>query len=293
MAHFHKPRFLMVLSMVIFGTIPLFVRYLPLTSGEIALYRSVMAIFPIGLCLLVTRQKFRFEIWRRQWLRLLLSGLALGINWILLFEAYQHTTVSTATLCYYFAPVIVTAVSPLLFRERMTKLQTLCFVVCTAGLLLLTGFSDLNTDGVGILLGIGAACFYAAVILLNKGIKDVTGLQRTFAQFLSAAAVLFPYVLLSDGFHLLELELGSFGALITVGIVHTGLAYCLYFASIGELSGQQTAILSYVDPLVALLISVFILSERITPIQIVGGALILGFSLLNEWGIHKQEKASP
>lgn len=273
----------MALSMMIFGTIAVFVRYLSLSPGEIALYRAVMAALPIGIFLLLKKEKIRFSVWKKEGVLLVLSGASLGINWILLFEAYKHTTVSTATLCYYFAPVIVTVVSTLIFREKLTKGQILCFLMSTVGLVLITGFSDLSTNGVGIAFGLGAACFYALVVLLNKRIRSVGGLQRTFLQFISAAVILLPYVLLSEGIHLQALDGISRMMLLVVGLVHTGIAYVLYFTSVADLPGQQIAILSYIDPLVAILISVFLLSEPMTALQIVGGILILVFSLWNEW----------
>ena len=273
----------MALSMMIFGTIAVFVRYLSLSPGEIALYRAVMAALPIGIFLLLKKEKIRFSVWKKEGVLLVLSGASLGINWILLFEAYKHTTVSTATLCYYFAPVIVTVVSTLVFREKLTKGQILCFLMSTVGLVLITGFSDLSTNGVGIAFGLGAACFYALVVLLNKRIRSVGGLQRTFLQFISAAVILLPYVLLSEGIHLQALDGISRMMLLVVGLVHTGIAYVLYFTSVADLPGQQIAILSYIDPFVAILISVFLLSEPMTSLQIVGGILILVFSLWNEW----------
>ena len=273
----------MVLSMTVFGTISLFVRYLPLASGEIALYRSVIASLPIGIYLLLSKRKCRFDLSKKQGLLLILSGLCLGTNWILLFEAYRYTTVATATLCYYFAPVLVTAASSLFFRERLTKLQMLCFAASTAGLILMTGFGELQKDGVGIMLGIGAAFFYALTVLLNKYIGEVAGLERTFLQFLSAAVILALYVTLTDGFHLSALNTMGWAVLLTVGLVHTGMAYLLYFAAVAVLPGQQIAVLSYIDPLVAVLISVFVLSEPVSATQMVGGGMILVFSLLNEW----------
>jgi RarD protein len=273
----------MALSMMIFGTIAVFVRYLSLSPGELALYRAVMAALPIGIFLLLKKEKIRFSVWKKEGVLLVLSGASLGINWILLFEAYKHTTVSMATLCYYFAPVIVTVVSTLVFREKLTKGQILCFLMSTVGLVLITGFSDLSTNGVGIAFGLGAACFYALVVLLNKRIRSVGGLQRTFLQFISAAVILLPYVLLSEGIHLQALDGISWMMLLVVGLVHTGIAYVLYFTSVADLPGQQIAILSYIDPLVAILISVFLLSEPMTALQIVGGILILVFSLWNEW----------
>lgn len=273
----------MTLSMVIFGTVAVFVRGLSLSPGEIALCRSAIAAVPIGLFLLFTKQRIGFDAWKREGLLLLLSGASLGINWLLLFESYRYTTVSTATLCYYFAPVIVTVVSPILFHERLTKGQILCFLMSTAGLVLITGFSDLGADGKGIAFGLGAACFYALTVLLNKGIKGVAGLPKTFLQLLSAGLVLLVYVICTGGFHLQTLDGKGILMLLIVGLLHTGVAYCLYFTAIAGLDGQQIAIMSYIDPLVAVLISVFFLSEPISIWQIAGGLLILVFSFLNEW----------
>ena len=215
---------------------------------------------------------------------LLASGIAMGFNWILLFEAYRYTTVSVATLTYYFAPVLVTAVCPFLFKEKLTAKQILCFVMSTLGLVLITGIGGVRggTDWIGILFGLGAAVLYASVILMNKFIKNVEGIHRTFLQFLAAILVLFPYVLLSSGITLSGLGTIGWVNLLIVGIVHTGVTYCLYFSSLKELPGQKAAILSYIDPMVAVLLSVTVLGEDMTLWQVIGGGLILGFTLWNE-----------
>ena len=275
----------MLFSMAVFGTMAPFVRSVPVSSAELALYRAVLASLLIGLFLLVTGQKIPFREIRRSIPLLLFSGMAMGINWILLFEAYKHTTVSVATLSYYFAPVIVTAVCPFLFRERLGARQLLCFVMSTLGLVLITGIGDLSAGGshlTGILFGLGAACFYATVVLLNKFIRDVDGIHRTFLQFLAAIVILLPYVLLTDGITLGSMDGRGWIFLLIVGILHTGIPYCTYFSSLKELPGQKAAILSYIDPLVAVLISVIFLREPLTPLQAVGGLLILGFTLWNE-----------
>jgi len=285
-----SPRAMLVSSMTIFGTIGLFVRNIPLPSGEIALYRAVMAAVLIGLVLLITKQKIPFRAIKKELPLLVISGMAMGINWVLLFEAYRYTTVSVATLSYYFAPVIVTAVCPILFREKLTKRQILCFVMSTLGLVLITGIGGSgNNDLLGILLGLSAAVFYASVVLINKFIKNVEGIHRTFLQFLAAVLVLVPYVALTGGFHLTDLNLPGWSNLLIVGVLHTGITYCLYFSSLRDIPGQKAAILSYIDPLVAVLVSVVWLHEPMTLWQILGGSLILGFTLLNELSSTKKE----
>ena len=279
-----KARAMMIASMVIFGTLGLFVRNIPLSSGALALCRAVLAAATIGLVLVLSRQPISFTAIRKELPLLLFSGAALGVNWILLFEAYRYTTVSVATLSYYFAPVIVTGVCPFLFREKLTKKQLICFVMSTSGLALITVSGDgLGKSGMtGILFGLGAACFYAAVILLNKFIQNAAGLHRTFLQFLAAIVVLVPYVLCNGGVGLEGLDAVGWLNLLIVGLVHTGVAYCLYFSALKELPGQKAAILSYIDPLTAVLLSVTVLGETMTALQAVGGGLILGFTLWNE-----------
>lgn len=293
MKRFCDPRLMLGLSMAIFGTLGLFVRNIPVSSAELALYRAILAAVLIGLYLLITRQKIPFTDIKREVPLLLLSGGAMGINWILLFEAYKYTTVSVATLSYYFAPVLVTAVCPILFREKLTGKQILCFVMSTVGLVLitLTGEGGGVKMPKGILCGLGAAVFYATVILLNKFIKNVGGIHRTFLQFLAAVVVLIPYVLMTGKVSLWQMESTGWINLLIVGLVHTGITYCMYFSSLKELPGQKAAILSYIDPLVAVMVSVVFLQEDMTLLQILGGALILGFTLINEIA-PKQKKGS-
>ena len=281
----NRSRLMMTVSMAIFGTLAPFVRRIGVTSGELALYRALMAAALIAVFLLVTKQKIPFAAIKKEIPLLLLSGMAMGFNWILLFQAYKFTTVSVATLSYYFAPVIVTILCPIIFRERLTKKQIICFVMSTLGLVLITGIGDLNGSSshfTGILFGLGAATLYATVVMLNKFIKNVEGIHRTFLQFLAAIAVLIPYVALSTGVNLGGVDGMGWICLPVVGFIHTGITYCMYFTSLRDIPGQKAAILSYIDPLVAVIVSVTILGESMSLVQIIGGVLILGFTLWNE-----------
>lgn len=285
MKHKVNARLMLILSMIVFGTIGLFVRNISVSSGEIALYRAILATLLIGCFLMVTKQKITFAAIKKELPLLLLSGVAMGFNWILLFEAYKYTTVSVATLSYYFAPVIVTVACPIFFKEKMGLKQWICFGMSTLGIVFITGTGDLsigNAHLIGILFGLGAACLYATVILLNKCMKQVNGIWRTFLQFMAAIAVLVPYVGLTSGVNVSSLDGVGWICLLIVGLVHTGITYCLYFTALRDMPGQKAAILSYIDPLVAVLVSVVILQETMTVWQVIGGVLILGFTLWNE-----------
>ena len=274
-----------VISMTVFGTLSIFVKNIRLPSGEVALFRALIAAIIIIFYKIIRRSKISFSDIKRDIPTLIVSGMAMGFNWIFLFQAYKYTTVSIATLSYYFAPVIVMAVSPILFKEKLTAKQVVCFLMATLGLIMVLGVSGLgeySNNIIGIMFGLGAATLYATVVLLNKFIKNVTGIDRTLIQFFAAIIVLTPYVLATTGIHIGSLSSTGIINLLIIGIIHTGICYCLYFSSLKELKGQEAAILSYIDPFVAIIVSVTILGESILLMQVMGGILILGFTLLNE-----------
>ncbi len=272
-----------ITAMVAFGTIGVFVRYIPLASEEIALWRGFIAFLVLSLFMLASGRLSGLSQYRAKLGKLFFAGAAMGFNWILLFEAYRFTSVALSTLSYYFAPTIMVIGSFLVFREQLTRKQIICFLISTAGLVLIIGVSGGGSnDMIGILFGLGAAILYALVILTNKATGAIDGLTRTWIQFAAASIVLLPYTYLVGGFHILELEGPGFVSLLILGVVHTGVMYYLYFSALAHLKGQQVAILSYVDPIVAVVLSVALLRETITPLQLAGGLMILGATLINE-----------
>ena len=215
-----QPRAMMIASMITFGTMGLFVRNIPVSSGELALSRAVLAAIMISAYLCITKQRIPFRQIRKEVPVLLASGMVMGFNWILLFEAYKYTTVSLATLSYYFAPVIVTLVCPIVFKEKLTPKQMICFVMSTLGLVLITGIGETggSRDLIGILFGFGAAVLYATVIILNKFIHNVQGIHRTLLQFFAAIVVLLPYVFATSG-----ITLGTMNGIGWINLLIVGL----------------------------------------------------------------------
>lgn len=274
----------MITAMVIFGSISIFVKNCGISSGEIALWRAVIAVAVLLAFKLLKREKLPFHQIRKDILPLFLTGAAIGFNWILLFEAYRYTSVSVATLSYYFCPVLVMVLCPIIFKEHISLKQWICFLFASAGLVLIIGARAGGYDNelFGIALGLGAACLYAFVVLMNKKITSVGGLDKTLYQFFGAIAVLAVYVPLTTGFEISSMDTKGLKSLAVLGVVHTGIAYCMYFSAVGKLAGQKVAIISYIDPLVAVIISFAFLNEQITVMQLVGGGMILGFTLLNE-----------
>ena len=274
--------------MTVFGTLALFVKNISLPPEEIALFRALIASAAIILYKALTAEKLQFARIKKELPILFLSGVAMAFNWIFLFKAYHHTSVSIATLSYYFAPVIVMIASPIFFKEKLSHKQIICFIMASIGLVMIIGVSGTNQSHgnlTGIAFGLAAAALYATVILLNKHIKSVTGIDRTLIQFFAAIIILLPYIYMTAGIHITSLDRWGLFNLLILGTVHTGLIYCLYFSSLKDLKGQEAAIFSYIDPLVAIIISVMILNEPMSPVQILGGLMILGFTLYNEFNV--------
>ncbi len=278
-------------AMGIFGTIGIFTHYIPLPSSVIALVRAVVGTLFLGAGMLLLRRKPDFSAAKADLVPLVISGFFLGFNWILLFEAYRYTTVSAATLCYYMAPVFTVLLAPILWREKLPPVRLCCVGAAFVGMIFVSGILD--TDGVGdfrgILLGLAAATFYTGVVVCNKYMKALSSTDRTLLQLGVAAILVFIYTLFTvDGANLVW-DGRTVVLLAIVGIVHTGVAYTLYFGAMPRLSTFTIAIGSYLDPILAVVLSAVFLREPIGIGGIVGAVLILGSAIVSElWGMKKE-----
>lgn len=286
-------RLKLLLSMSIFGTIGIFRNYINMPSSFIAMSRGLIGMFFLLLVILLFKKsEICIVSIKKNILMLLISGICIGVNWILLFEAYRYTTVSTATLCYYMAPVFVILLSPLIFKERFTLKKAICTLCAILGMLIISGiFGNTSSSLTGVFLGLGAAMLYASVIIMNKFIKDIRDEEKTLVQLGAAGISLIPYVLLTESFTSISTASGiSVMLLIVVGVLHTGVAYSMYFGSIDKLNVQTVAIFGYIDPVVALILSAVILHETFTWIHLIGSLLILGAAFISEIPSKKELK---
>lgn len=284
----------LIISMLIFGSIGIFRKYIPLESGALAAIRGIVGAAFLLVCTLARRESFRELRGKLPWLAL--SGALIGINWVLLFEAYRYTTVATATLCYYTAPVWVVIASPFVTRERLTPRKIACAACAVVGAVLVSGiFSDsaAAADNIrGIVFGLAAAVFYAAVILTGKKLGDVPPFAGTTVRLASAGACVLVYSLVAEDVSAAAFaDWRTVALCLAVGIVHTGIAYFLYFGSMNNLSAQTVALFGYIDPASAVVFSAVILGETLTPAAIVGAVLILASAIAGELG-GKRRKAA-
>ena len=283
-----KQAYLMyIASLLIVGTIGLFRRAIPLSSGLLAFVRGLLGALSLIIFVKLRGGCIRRGAGQRTCLLLFLTGVVLSFNWMLLFEAYTCTTVAAATLCYYFEPTIVLLLSPLLFGERLTAKKLICAALAIVGMVFVSGVTEQGGLPAGhlkgVAYGLGAACLYAAVVILNKKITGVDPYEKTIIELGAAAITMLPYLLLTENLRAVRLDGRTIVLLLIVGIVYTGLTYALYFGSMEVLKAQTIAILSYLDPVVALLVSIVLRHEPMSAAGLLGAALILGAALFSEY----------
>jgi len=283
----------LVLSMLIFSTIGIARRYIPLSSAALAMVRGAIGAAFLLVFMLIRKKKISWAAARENLLRLSLSGVFVALNWILLFESYRFTTVATATLCYYMAPIFVTLLSPVFFREKLTVRKLACVFTALVGMALISGVlqAGFGGDFRGVLMGLGAAVFYACVTVLNKTVRGVPPFEKTIVQLSAAFIVLIPYVLLTESGQSLAMTPVTALLVLLVGVVHTGVAFAFFFGSIEHLPAQTVALLSYLDPVIAVLLSAVFLREAIGIWTIIGAVLVLGSTLVNELAAAKEKSA--
>lgn len=288
-----KSKIQLTASMLTFSSIGIFVKYIPMPSSVIAFARGLIGMIFLLLVVLVSKNKLSSKNIKNNLLVLTLSGAAIGFNWIFLFEAYNYTTVATATLTYYLAPFFVMLASPLFLKEKLTLKKLLSLIGALTGMVFVSGMIKNGIPKAdelkGILFGLSAALLYATVIILNKKLKEISAYEKTIMQLGIAAAVVLPYTFLTEDISSIKFTTVSVILLFIAGIIHTGIAYTLYFNSMKELKAQTVAIFSYIDPAVAILLSAFVLKEDMDIFGIIGAILILGSALLSEVQFKKKK----
>ena len=271
-------------AMAIFGTIGIFVKYLTLPSGFLVFLRASIGFLFLLPFVIFRKNKDTLPSIKKNLWRLILSGICLGANWVLLFEAYRYTDVSIATLCYYLAPVFIVGFSPLVLKERLNGQKIGGIALALFGMVLVSGVFSSTGDisFLGILFGIAAAVLYATVVFINKGICGVDAYDKTAFQFGVSLLVVLPYSLLTEEITSSMFDLKSVIIVLILGVIHTGVAYVMYFSSLKDVKAHTAAILSYVDPILALVLSFLILDERMGALEIIGAILVLGGAFISE-----------
>ena len=278
-------RLKLIIVMLLFGTIGIFVRTIAMPSSIIALVRGIIGSIFLLLVVFARKSGIDTAAVKRNWWKLLLSGGCIGVNWILLFEAYRYTTVATATLCYYLQPVLVVLGSAVVLKEKLNLKKLLCVCVAILGMIPVSGVLESipTADEItGILLATGAALLYGINILTNKTMQGLKPFDMTIFCMITATLTLLPYTLLTEDWSAIVWEPSSLLLLLTVGIIHTGVAYALYYSALNVMKAQEVAIYGYIDPIFAIVLSALLLSEPLTLSIVIGGIMILGATFVSE-----------
>ena len=271
--------------MLIFSSIGIFIRSIPYPSSFIAFARGAVGFAVILLFMAFKKQKSDRKAIKDNFILLAASGIFIGINWVALFESYRYTTVATATLCYYMAPMFVIMASPLVLGEKLTAKKALCVITALFGMTLVSGVFEAERGEIqlkGIIYGLVAAAFYASVMLINKKMTEIPAYDKTYIQLLFAAAVVGVYNIFTVELSTLSTDMKHIILLLFVGVFHTGFAYTLYFGAMKSMKAQSIAILSYIDPVFALVLSAVILKESMSLYGIIGAVLVLGSAFVCE-----------
>lgn len=278
-----KERIKFIMATVLYGTIGLFLRYVKLPSEAVALYRGILGALTLLLFRLLRKERPDAGAIRNNLLWLLLSGVGLGLNWIFLFAAYVNTTVAIASLCNYMAPILVICLTPLVLKEKLDLRKIPCILAALVGMVLVSGVIGGGIVGPsGVVFGLLGACCFVGIVFCNRKLRDISPFDRALVQLAVSALTVLPYVLIKNKGLPLPGDLKSGLIVLMLGVLQTGVAYCLYFSGMANLPLQSVAILGYIEPVVSVLCSVLFLKEPLGWYGWIGAVLILAGAVISE-----------
>ena len=271
-----------IFALLLFGSNGIVASYIDLSSYEIVLLRTLIGSLLLIAIFFLTREKLTFYRHKRQFACLTLSGVAMGASWVFLYEAYSQIGVSLASLTYYCGPVIVMMLSPILFKEKLTKTKIISFVAVLIGIFLVNGTAFSNDKNMwGIFCGLMSALCYSFMVIFNKKAKNITGLENSLLQLFISFITVAIFILIKQGYNI-QIPQSSIIPILILGLINTGIGCYFYFSSIGRLPVQTVAICGYLEPLSAVIFSVIFLKEIMLPIQVIGAILIIGGAIYGE-----------
>lgn len=273
-----------ILAVIIYGTIGYILHFIKLPSEIVVLGRGVIGSIFIYLYLRIKGDNLDFVSIKNNLKYLVMSGIALGLNWVFLFASYRVSTVALGSLCNYMAPIILILISPILYKERITFRKMLCVLFAFIGIVLVSGIFESNVvvNVQGIVLGILAAICFVFIIIFNRKLQGVPVYDKVVVQLAVSALTVLPYAIFNNLNANLVFDKNSLLLILVLGIIHTGFAYCLYFGSINNIPVQSVAILGYIEPVCGIITSALLLNEPISPLGIIGGVLIIVSACFSE-----------
>lgn len=279
-----------ILGLLILGSNGVIASFISMSSYEIVLTRSFFGGCFLWLLILFSRQPLRIRTYKKELLFMMISGAAMGVNWMCLYEGYTQIGVSLSTLLCYCGPVLVLILSPVFFKEKLTLPKILGFCAVMTGMILINQGSLSEGKSLwGLFCGMMAAVSYAVMLISNKKARHITGLENAALQILFAFVTIGIFILFKQGLTI-HIQSADWLPVLILGLFNTGVGIYLYFSPISKLPVQSVAICGYMEPLSAVIFSVIFLGEVMLPVYILGGACIIGGAMFGELYKTKRQK---
>ena len=287
-----KERLKLILISATFGTIGIVTHFIPLGSAAIVFYRALLGGIFIIIMTYLSGKTVNVYAMGKNFFVLIWTGFFMGLNWVFQFEAFRVSTVAIGTVCYNTMPIFLLIIASFMFKEKITLKSVVCILIATIGVVLVSNVINTgirSNEVLGCFYGILGAINYALIVIFNRKLSHIETHDKIIFQFIFSAIIMFIYVLFIQKDSLFFKEDISNETLL-IGIIcilllsffHTGFCYVHYFNAVSRLKAETVAILTYIDPVVALFTSYFILREKTTGLQMLGAGLILASTLANE-----------
>ena len=278
-----------IVAHLFFGANGVVASYINLNSYEIVFLRTLLGSALLIALFFLSREKISFHKNKKDLMFIGVSGVAMGLSWMFLYEAYSQIGVSIASLCYYCGPVIVMILSPFVFKEKLTKSAVLSFVLVVIGIILVNGGSVEELNHWGVICGFAAAIMYSFMVIFNKKSKNIVGMENSMIQLVISFITVGIFMGFKQGFAM-QIDASSILPILILGLLNTGFGCYLYFSSIGKLPVQTVAVFGYLEPVSAVIFSVIILNESISIYQLIGAVLIIGGAITGEYLARNKQK---
>lgn len=271
-----------IIALLLFGSNGIVASFINMSSHEIVFFRTMLGSLFLLVIFILGKGEFTFYKHRKHFICLIVSGIAMGTSWMLLYEAYARIGVGVASLLYYCGPVIVMVLSPVIFKEKLTTHKIMGFLIVLGGVFLVNGNAlSEDTNTLGILCGLFSAIMYSLMVIFNKKAADISGLENAMLQLFVSFITVATYTSFKQGLTI-DISSVSIFPVFILGLLNTGIGCYFYFSSIGNLPVQSVAVCGYLEPLSAVLLSWLLLKETMLLMQIIGAVLILSGAVFGE-----------
>ena len=296
----NKERLKLILISATFGTIGIVTHFIPLSSSAIVFYRALLGGIFIILATIMSGKAVNIKNMGDNFFVLIWTGFFMGLNWVFQFEAFKVSSVAIGTVCYNTMPIFLLIIASFMFKEKITLRSVVCIIVATIGVVLVSNVINTgiaSNEVLGCFYGILGAINYALIVIFNRKLSHIETHDKVIFQFIFSAIIMFIYVIFIQKESLFfdksiskETFLTGLFCILLLSFFHTGFCYVHYFNAVSRLKAETVAILTYIDPVVALFLSYFVLKEKTTGLQVLGAFLILSSTLVNELSKIKKHK---